>query len=123
MWRLLRLFNMSDGKDPDGLATPVTEYAEPAPVISDISAPAPAVVCDEPAPVIEHMTPGPVPVTACGAEAPLAPRILRDIPDETVKALVDCLVTFILLATATTALIYIVQEPAGPRVTLVLSGK
>ena len=65
-------FNMSDGKDPDGLATPVIEYAEPAPVITDISclleppvppvlteyvAPAPAVVCDEPAPVIEYMTP------------------------------------------------------------------
>ena len=32
---------------------------------------------------------------ACGAEAPLPPRVLRDIPNETVKALVDCLVTVI----------------------------
>ena len=62
-------------------------------------------------------------LTACGAEAPLPPRGLRDIPDETVKALVDCLVTFILLATATTAVIDIVQEPAGLCVTIVLSGK
>ena len=34
-------------------------------------------------------------VTACGAEAPLPPRVFRDIPDETVKALVDCLVIII----------------------------
>ena len=32
-------------------------------------------------------------LTTCGAEAPLPQRVLRDIPDETVKALVDGLVT------------------------------
>ena len=31
----------------------------------------------------------------CGTEAPLPPRVLRDIPDETVKALADCLVLFL----------------------------
>ena len=45
----------------------------------------------------------------CSAEAPLPPRFSRDIPDETVKALVDCLVIIILLATATTAVVDIVQ--------------
>ena len=62
-------------------------------------------------------------LTACGAEAPLPPRVLRDILDKTVKVLVDCLVTFIFLATATTAVIDIAQELAGPCVTMVLSGK
>ena len=38
--------------------------------------------------------------TAFGAEAPLPPRVLRDIPDETVKALVDCPVIIVLLAMA-----------------------
>ena len=71
-------FNMSDGKDPDELATPVIEYVETAPVVTDITclleppvlpvlmdyvAPAPAVACDEPAPAIEYMRPVPVPVT------------------------------------------------------------
>ena len=45
----------------------------------------------------------------CSAEAPLPPRVPRDIPDETVKALVDCLVIIILLATATTTVIDIVR--------------
>ena len=53
--------------------------------------------------------------------APLPPRGLRGILDETVTALVDCLVTFIFLATATVAVIDVAQEPAGPRVTTVLS--
>ena len=39
----------------------------------------------------------------CGTEAPLPPRVLRDIPDETVKALVDCLVITIFLAVTTAA--------------------
>ena len=43
--------------------------------------------------------------TACGVEAPLPPSVLRDIPDETVKAVVDCLVVIIVLATATTAVL------------------
>ena len=31
-------------------------------------------------------------LTTCGTEATLPPDVPRDIPDETVKALVDCLV-------------------------------
>ena len=62
-------------------------------------------------------------LTACSTEAPLPKRVLRDIPDETVKALVDCLVTVILLATETTAVIDITQLPAGARVRMVLSDK
>ena len=62
-------------------------------------------------------------LTTCGAEAPLPPRVLRDIPDETVKALTNCVVSVIFLATATTAVIGITQELAGPRVTMVLSDK
>ena len=36
----------------------------------------------------------------------------------TVKALVDCLVIIIFMAVATTSVIGVAQEPAGPRVTL-----
>ena len=42
---------------------------------------------------------------ACGVETPLPPRVLRDILDETVKALFDCLVIIISLATATAAVL------------------
>ena len=38
----------------------------------------------------------------CGTEAPLPPRVLRDIPDVTVKALADCLVMIIFMAVTTT---------------------
>ena len=48
---------------------------------------------------------------------------LCDVPDETVKAIVDCQVLVIFLATVTTASSDIAQEPPGPRVTMVLSGK
>ena len=58
-----------------------------------------------------------------GTEAPLPLRVLRDIPDETVKALVDCLVIITLLATATMAVIGVAYESAGPRVTLALTVK
>ena len=45
----------------------------------------------------------------CSAEAPLPPGVPRDIPDETVKALVDCLAIIILLVTATTTVIDVAQ--------------
>ena len=45
----------------------------------------------------------------------MPPRGLRGILDETAKAIIDCLVTFILLTTAAMAVIDIAQEPEGPR--------
>ena len=57
-----------------------------------------------------------LPGLGCGAQGPLLPRVLRDTPDETV----DCLVIIVFLATATTAVLDIAQEPAGPRVSMVL---
>ena len=51
-------------------------------------------------------------------------RVLRDIPDETVKALVDCLVMIIFfIGSATMAAMEFAHEVAGPRITMVLSGK
>ena len=62
-------------------------------------------------------------LTICGAEALLPPPVLRDFPNEAVKAFVDCLVIFILLAAAAMVVIDIVQKGAGPRITMVLSDK
>ena len=46
---------------------------------------------------------------------------LLTFPDETVKALVDCLVITIFLAATTTTVTGVAQESAGPRVTLALT--
>ena len=54
-------------------------------------------------------------LTACGAETPLPPCASRDIPHETIKVLVDCLVSFISSAAATVAVMDLIQEPAGTR--------
>ena len=62
-------------------------------------------------------------LTTCGTEATLPPDVPRDIPDETVKALVDCLVIIIFLAATTTTVSGVPQEPVGPRVTLALTVK
>ena len=48
-----------------------------------------------------HRAPKGKPPPKDGAEAPLLPDVLRDIPDETVKALVRCLVTTIFLGVTT----------------------
>ena len=60
-------------------------------------------------------------LTSCSAEAPLPPRVPREIPNETVKALFFCLVLATFLATATLAVIaFLAQAPAGPRSTMFL---
>ena len=49
-----------------------------------------------------HRGPLTVECVHCGTGAPLPPDVPRDIPDETVKALVDCPVVTIFLAVTTT---------------------
>ena len=44
-------------------------------------------------------------LTTLGTEAPLPLRVLRDLPDETVEALVVCLVIIILLTATTMAVV------------------
>ena len=51
------------------------------------------------------------------------PHVLRDIADETVKALVGCLVITIFLAMTTTTVIDVAYASAGVRVTLALTSK
>ena len=66
-----------------------------------------------------HWAPLPVEYVHCDTGAPLP----RDIPNETVKALVVCLVFTIFLATATLAVVilfFLAQTPAGPRSTMFL---
>ena len=48
--------------------------------------------------------------TTCGTEAPLPPDVLGDVPEETVKALVDCLVITIFLAVTTTTIIGVLHK-------------
>ena len=72
---------------------------------------------------VRHSTPDGKDTTSGGTEAPLPPDVPRDIPDDTVKALVDCLVIIIFVAATRTTVIGVAQEPAGPRVTLALTGK
>ena len=52
-----------------------------------------------------HWAPLPVECVYCGTEAPLPRDVLRDIPDETVKAPVDCLVITVFFAVTTTTVI------------------
>ena len=70
-----------------------------------------------------HRAPLPVQCVYYGTEAPLPPDVLPGIPDETVKALVDCLVITIFLAVTTKTVIGVAYAPPGVRVTLVLTGK
>ena len=70
-----------------------------------------------------HRAPLPVECVYYGTEAPLPPDVPRGIPDETVKALVDCLVITIFLAVTTTTVVGVAEASAGVRVSLALTGK
>ena len=70
-----------------------------------------------------HWAPLPVECVHRGSEAPFPQDLPRDISDETVKALVDCLVITIFLAVTTTTVVGVASAIACLRVALALTRK